>query len=316
MRPVVYVVVPCYNEEAALPRSVGVLLSALEDTGASEESRLLLVDDGSRDDTWRIIEEFHERDGRVHGLKLAHNRGQQNALWAGMMEARPHADAVITIDCDLQDDPGAMREMVEKYRQGCDVVYGVRSSRDKDTAFKRTTAHAYYSVMRRLGVELVYDHSEYRLLSRRALDALSEYGEVNLFLRAMVPTLGLRTDRVYFERSERVAGESKYPVGKMVTLAIQGITSFSDKPLHWVLAAGGIGTALSLLALLIAAICALCGAAVPGWGWVLICLFLVGGAQLTAIGLVGDYVGKNYMETKRRPRYFVEEYLDDGEKEE
>ena len=311
MKPTIYVVVPCYNEEAALPQSINVLLKALKDSGAGEKSRLLLVDDGSRDRTWAIIEEFHRADPRILGLKLAHNAGQQNALWAGMMAARGKADAAISIDCDLQDDPGAMKQMVEKYMDGCEVVYGVRSSRDKDTFFKRQSAHAYYSIMKKLGVELVYDHSEYRLLGSRALDALAQYGEVNLFLRAMVPTLGFKSDSVYYERSQRVAGESKYPVGKMVALAAQGITSFSDRPLHWVMAAGAAGAALALLALVIAAIYALCGACVPGWGWVLICLWLVGCAQLAAIGLVGSYVGKNYMETKRRPRYIVEKYLEE-----
>ena len=316
MKPVIYVVVPCYNEEAALPRSVGVLLEELERIGADEKSRLLLVDDGSRDATWRIIEDFHRRDGRVCGLKLAHNAGQQNAMWAGMMEARSRADAVITIDCDLQDDPKVMRQLVEKFMSGCDVVYGVRSSRDKDTVFKRLSAHAYYSIMKMLGVELVYDHSEYRLLSRRALDALSQYGEVNLFLRAMVPTLGFRSDKVYYERQERVAGESKYPLSKMVSLAMQGITSFSDRPLAWVLAAGVMGVATGLFALLVAAVCAMCGVGVGGWAWVLMALWTMGGVQVLAIGLVGSYVGKIYMETKRRPRYIVDVKLEDGETDE
>ncbi len=313
MKPVIYVVVPCYNEEAVLPRSVGVLLEELGHAEVSEDSRVLLVDDGSRDTTWRIISDFHRRDGRVHGLKLAHNVGQQNAVWAGMMEARTKADAVITIDCDLQDDPKVMRQLVDKFREGCDVVYGVRSSRDKDTTFKRLSAHAYYSIMRSLGVELVYDHSEYRLLSKRALDALSQFGEVNLFLRAMVPTLGFKSDKVYYERQERVAGESKYPVSKMVSLAMQGITSFSDRPLSWVLAAGLLGAATGFAALLIAGICALCGAGVAGWAWVLLALWFVSGAQILAIGLVGSYVGKIYMETKRRPRYIVDESLDGRE---
>lgn len=305
MNPVVYVVVPCYNEEAALPSSVSVLLDALEKIGAAPESRLLLVDDGSRDHTWALIEEFHQKDHRIQGLKLAHNAGQQNAIWAGMMEARRMADAVITIDCDLQDDPYVMREMVQHYMEGCDVVYGVRSSRDTDRPFKRWTAHGYYSIMKSLGVEMVYDHSEYRLLSRRALEALDSYGEVNLFLRAMVPTLGYKSAKVYYERSQRIAGESKYPLSKMLSLAMQGITSFSDRPLAWVLTAGITSLFLSALAWIIAIFCAILGS-VSGWVWVLLAVCLWSSVQLLAIGLVGSYVGKNYMETKKRPRYIID----------
>lgn len=306
MKPVVYLVIPCYNEEEALPRSLGVLEDALSRADAAPESRILLVDDGSRDKTWELIQTYHAENPRILGIKLAHNAGQQNALWAGMMEARKHADAVITIDCDLQDDPYVMGEMVKKYTEGCDVVYGVRSSRDTDKPFKRWSAHAYYSVMKKLGVELVYDHSEYRLLSRRALEALDEYGEVNLFLRAMVPTLGFRCEKVYYERSERVAGESKYPLIKMLSLAMQGITSFSDKPLMWVLLTGLLCMMLSGMALLAAVVAAVCGS-VAGWVWVLLAVCLLGSAQIFAIGLVGTYVGKNYMETKHRPKYIVEE---------
>lgn len=313
MRPVISVVVPCYNEEAALPHSVNVLMDTIKSMDVAPESRLVLVDDGSRDHTWQLIERYHKEEPRIQGLKLTHNRGQQNALWAGLMECRAISDAVITIDCDLQDDPAAMREMVEKFKQGCDIVYGVRSSRHTDTAFKRTTAHAYYGIMKKLGVDLVYDHSEYRLMSRRALDALSEYGEVNLFLRAMVPTLGFTCDKVYYERRERVAGESKYPLGKMMSLAMQGITSFSDKPLVWITDAGIAGIIASAAALLACLIACLCGADVRDLAWILLCLWLMGSVQLTAIGVVGQYVGRNYMETKHRPRYLLDKRLTDGE---
>lgn len=309
MSPVVYLVVPCYNEEEVIPHSAAKLLCVLGSMDVDPKSRVLFVDDGSRDRTWEKITDIHNSDFRAEGLKLSHNAGQQNAIWAGLMAAREVADAVITIDCDLQDDPDVMPEFIKAFREGCDVVYGVRSSRDTDTPFKRRSAHLYYSVMRALGVELVYDHSEYRLLSRRALEALSEYGEVNLFLRAMVPTLGFQTAKVYYQRRERVAGESKYPLRKMVALAAQGITSFSDKPLTWVLMAGALITLGGLTALFAAAVSALLGAPAPGWGWVLICLWLLGGLQLLASGLIGEYVGKNYMETKRRPKYIVEKRL-------
>ncbi|HPE16696.1 MAG TPA: glycosyltransferase family 2 protein [Oscillospiraceae bacterium] len=307
----VYLVVPCYNEEEVLPethRRLSEKLAGLVASGeVSPESRILFVDDGSRDGTWGLISGYAAGDGRVCGVKLAHNRGHQNALLAGLMTAMPHCDCAVSLDADLQDDIDALDEFLTKFRAGNDVVYGVRRRRDTDGAFKRTTAEGFYKVMEKLGVEVVYNHADYRLMSRRALEALSEYGEANLFLRGIVPSIGYRSDRVYYDRHERFAGESKYPLKKMLAFAVDGITSFSVKPLRLISNLGILVSLLSVFGLLYALISFLCGAAVPGWTAIVGSIWLLGGIQLLCLGVVGTYVGKIYSETKGRPRYRIEE---------
>ena len=298
------IIVPCYNEQEVLPETVKRLGGFLSDNIdlLGEDSRILFVDDGSRDKTWQMISNYAGKDPRIEGIRLAHNRGHQNALWAGMETAAGRFDCVVTIDADLQDDVNAMRAFLEKYACGADVVYGVRSKRTTDGFFKRFTAEAYYKLMRRLGAETVYNHADYRLLSNRALEALMAYGEVNLYLRGMVPLLGFHTETVYYERSERFAGESKYPLKKMLALAMQGVTSFSVKPLRFI---GGLGFALMLLSVLIGIVLLF----VPGTqiGFVGFSVWFCTGLMLTAAGLLGEYIGKIYAEVKRRPRYAIME---------
>ena len=298
------IIVPCYNEQEVLPETVKRLSAFLMENGdlVSADSRILFVDDGSRDDTWKMIASYAEANKRIEGIRLAHNRGHQNALWAGMETAAGRFDCVITIDADLQDDVSAMRAFVEKYALGADVVYGVRSKRKTDSFFKRLTAEGYYKLLTRLGAETVYNHADYRLLSGRALEALMEYGEVNLYLRGLVPLLGFQTETVCYERAERFAGESKYPLKKMLALAMQGVTSFSIKPIRFIWALGLLIACLSLLIGLVL----LC---VPGrqLGFAAFSVWLCTGLILTALGLVGEYVGKVYAETKRRPRYCIME---------
>ena len=303
--PILYLVIPCYNEEEVLPETARQLterLSALMEQGlVSAKSRMLFVDDGSRDKTWEIISSLSGENPYVCGLKLAHNRGHQNALLAGLMEAKNHADCVISLDADLQDDIGVLPQFVEKFREGCDVVYGVRSSRKTDSFFKRATAQGL------LGVDVVYNHADYRLMSRRALDALSEYKEVNWFLRGIVPLIGYRSDYVTYERHERFAGESKYPLKKMLSFALDGITSFSVKPLKIISNLGILVSVLSIAGLLYALISYFCGSTVEGWTAIVCSIWLLGGIQLLCIGVVGGYVGKIYSEVKARPRFRVEE---------
>ena len=312
MKPVLYIITPCYNEEEALPHSAPKLVTLLTQMAESglidEASRLTLVDDGSRDKTWKVIEALIERFPQVEGLKLAHNAGHQNALWAGMMTVRGKADAIVTIDADLQDDVNAIPKFVEKLNEGADVVYGVRKKRDTDTPFKRATAHGFYRFMRTMGADVVDDHADYRLLSRRALDALSDFGEINLFLRGMVPLLGFKTDKVYYDRGERVAGESKYPLKKMLAFAVEGITSFSVKPIKLVIVLGSLFALLGLLMAVYAIVQAFLGQTATGWASLMVSIWVVGGVQLMALGLIGTYVGKIYTEVKRRPRFIVETY--------
>jgi polyisoprenyl-phosphate glycosyltransferase len=312
MKPVLYIITPCYNEEEALLHSAPKLVVLLEQMAADgmidEASRLTLVDDGSRDKTWKVIQAMTERYPQVEGLKLAHNAGHQNALWAGMMTVRQKADAIVTIDADLQDDVNAIPQFVAKLNEGSDVVYGVRKKRDTDTAFKRATAHGFYRFMRTMGADVVDDHADYRLLSRRALDALNDFGEANLFLRGMVPLLGFKSDKVYYDRGERVAGESKYPLRKMLSFAVEGITSFSVKPIKLVIALGSIFALLGVLMAIYAIIQACLGHTTSGWASLMVSIWVVGGVQLMALGLIGTYVGKIYTEVKRRPRFIVETY--------
>jgi len=309
--PILYIVIPCYNEGPVLPETgkrMMALRERLIDEGKIDErSRIAFVDDGSKDDTWAVIDALAALEG-VEGIKLARNAGHQNALWAGMMTAREHCDALISIDADLQDDLEAIPKFLDAYQDGADIVYGVRSKRDTDTAFKRMTARGFYTFMRKMGVNVVYDHADYRLLSRRALDALSEFTEVNLFLRGMVPLLGFKSAEVTYERRERFAGETKYPLKKMIALALQGITSFSVKPIQWITLAGGVCAFAGVIIALYALISLIAGHAVPGWTSLMISIWIIGGIQLIALGLIGEYIGRIYTETKRRPRYIIETY--------
>ena len=309
-----YFVVPCYNEEEALPIAAECIsrkLAQLRGEGRiSEQSGVMYVDDGSSDATWSMIEKLHEEDPRVLGVKLSHNRGHQNALLAGLMAVRGRADAAISMDADLQDDIDAADRMWDRFLDGCDIVFGVRSARDTDTAAKRTTAQGYYKLMRSMGADIIYDHADYRLMSARALDALSLYGERDLFLRGIVPMLGFRTDIVKYERRARTAGESKYTIKKMLTLASDGVTSMSMKPLRLLLVFGAVLFALACAALVFALVFSLCGGAFPGWGVAAISAWGAAGAVLIGLGVVGEYTGKTYMESKRRPRYIIEKELE------
>lgn len=314
MEPIVYFIIPCYNEEAVLPETTRRLtekLNSMENAGLiNKESRVLYVDDGSKDKTWELISRFNRENPWVEGVKLAHNRGHQNALLCGLMSAMPRCDAVISMDADLQDDIDALDQFVKKFQEGCDVVYGVRNKRDTDTWFKRTTAEGFYKVMNLLGVDVVFNHADYRLMSKRALEALSEYREVNLFLRGIVPLIGYRSDYVYYDRHERFAGESKYPLKKMLSFALDGITSFSVKPLKLISNLGILISVLSILGLLYALISYFAGWAVDGWTAIVCSIWLLGGLQMLCLGVVGGYIGKIYSEVKARPRYRVEQYLE------
>ncbi len=306
-----YVVIPCYNEQEVLPETARRLkekIFALTEKGMiSAESRVLLVDDGSVDETWTLIRALHDVDDLFEGIKLSHNRGQQNAFLAGLQAASGKADCVITMDADLQDDIDAMDAMLASYHNGSDIVFGVRSNRDTDSFFKRHSAQGYYKVMRKMGIELVYNHADYRLMSRRALEALNEYTEVNLFLRGIVPELGFKTDVVYYKRAERFAGETKYPLKKMIALAVEGVTSFSVQPLKIISRLGILLAFLSLAGLVYALISKISGSAVSGWTTIILSIWFLGGLQLLCIGVVGTYIGRIYSEVKARPRYIIEE---------
>lgn len=311
--PVIAVVVPCYNEEEALPLSLGRLMEVLDEMArrglASADSYVLCVNDGSRDNTWQVIADSHKANPRIKGISLAHNRGHQYALLAGLMTAMPVCDAAISIDADLQDDPEAMIEMVEKFRDGAEIVYGVRSSRATDTWFKRNTAHAFYTFQKRMGLDTVYDHADYRLMSARALELLSEYGEGNLFLRGIIPQIGLTTAVVTYERAARVAGESKYPLSKMLSFSIDGITSFSSRPLRIIFF---VGVALLILDVVMGlyVFSAYFGhEAIPGWTSLMLSTWFLGSLILIALGVVGEYVGKIFMEVKHRPRFAISKRL-------
>ncbi len=313
--PRIAIVVPCYNEEAALPASVPQMLAVLDRLGelglaSATESYVLLCNDGSRDDTWQVICRLHEADSRVKGISLAHNRGHQYVLLAGLMTAMDHCDAAVSIDADMQDDPAAIEEMVRKFRDGCEIVYGVRSSRESDTWFKRTTAHAFYSFQRVMGLETVYDHADYRLMSNRALHLLSEYGESNLFLRGIVPQIGLKHDSVSYVRNVRVAGESKYPFTKMLAFSIDGITSFSARPMRWIFMTGLVLLVLDILVALYVLVSYFFSDHIsPGWASIMLSIWALGSLILIAIGVVGEYIGKIFTEVKHRPRYAIADKL-------
>ena len=304
-----YIVVPCYNEQEMLPITSLRLGEKLDELVNKEiispDSRVMFVDDGSRDNTWSMIEQLHEQDKRFTGVKLSRNRGHQNALLAGLMVAKEYAECVISMDADLQDDINAVDGMLAKYGEGCEVVFGVRSMRATDTAFKRSTAQGFYKIINSMGGELVYDHADYRLLSRRALEALSQYKEANLFLRGIVPMLGFKSGIVEYERGERVAGESKYPLKKMLAFAWEGITSLTARPITIITWLGAAISAASVISMLVWAICG----ALPPTAAVILSMGAFSGLNLFGIGVIGQYVGKAYLETKRRPRYHIEKIV-------
>ena len=315
-----YVVVPCYKEEEVLPETSKRLkakLTALIAQGKiSPRSRILFVNDGSKDRTWPIIEELHAQDRIFSGVNLSRNRGHQNALLAGLMTAVQYADMMVSMDADLQDDIDAMDRMIDAYHEGCDVVYGVRSSRKTDSFFKRFTAESFYKLMKAMGVDIVFNHADYRLMSRRAVEGLSQFKEVNLFLRGIVPQIGYSWTTVEYERAKRFAGESKYPLKKMLSFAFDGITSFSVKPLRLILFLGAVIFALSLVMLLWTLIRWIAGATVSGWASLMCSIWMIGGIQLLALGVIGEYIGKVYSETKARPRYIIERVLNDADNDE
>lgn len=314
-RPIIAVVIPCFNEEAALPITVkqlfGVIDGMCENGLISRDSYLLCCNDGSTDRTWQVIQQLHSENKRVKGVSLAHNRGHQYALLAGLMAVRGHCDAAISIDADLQDDINAIPEMIKKHLQGYEIVYGVRASRATDSWFKRTTARAFYSLQKKMGLDTIYDHADYRLMSNRALDALSEYGESNLFLRGIIPQIGLSTAIVTYDRHERVAGESKYPLKKMLSFSIDGITSFSSRPIRMILALGVLLLILDVAMSIYVFISYFGHAAIPGWTSLMLSVWFLGSIILIALGVVGEYIGKIFVEVKHRPRYYISEYLID-----
>ena len=306
-----WVIVPCYNEEAVLPITAPLFLTELQkmitEGKISVESRILFVNDGSKDSTWDIICDLSRQDEHYIGISQSRNRGHQNALLAGMMEAKDRCDITITIDCDGQDDISAMERMVDEYSKGSDIVYGVRSRRDTDTWFKRTTAQSFYKLMNKMGVEMVYDHADYRLVSARVLQHFADYQEVNIFLRGMFPLVGFKSTCVYYERSERMAGESHYPLGKMLAFAVEGITSLSIKPLTLIVVIGLITCLLGFVGIIWAIVEVILKNAIAGWASTVCIILFLGGVQLLSIGVIGEYIGKIYMETKHRPRYIISE---------
>ncbi len=308
-----YIVVPCYNEEAVLGETTKRLTDKLErmigDDLVSPDSRILYVDDGSSDGTWGLIESFNGQNSFVTGAKLSRNRGHQNALLAGLMTAMEYCDCAISIDADLQDDIEVLDQFVTKFEDGCDIVYGVRSNRDSDSAFKRASAQAFYKFMKFLGVDIVYNHADYRLMSKRALQGLAEFGEINLFLRGIVTQIGYKTGTVEYRRAERFAGESKYPLKKMLAFAFDGITSFSVKPIRVITVIGLVIFIVSLIMLIYSLVVHAIGQTQVGWTSTIMSVWLLGGLQLMAIGIIGEYIGKAYMETKKRPRYIIEKII-------
>ena len=318
MNSVLYVVIPCYNEEEVLAETTKQLKAKMEklikDKKISPKSKVMYVNDGSKDKTWSIIKDINKKEPLFTGVTLSRNRGHQNALLGGLMTAKKYADVVISMDADLQDDINAIDEMLEKYHAGCDIVYGVRSARKKDTWFKRFTAEGFYKFMKMLGVDIVYNHADYRLTSKRVLDNLEDFKEVNLFLRGIFPLIGYKTDVVYYERNERFAGESKYPLKKMLNFAWDGITSFSVKPLRIICTLGFVILFASIIIMLYSLIRKLTGNTVDGWSFLAISIWFIGGLQMISVGIIGEYVGKMYNETKQRPRFIISENLEEKEK--
>ena len=311
MKPILYIVIPCYNEQEVLPITAPQFLSKIRQLTQAgkiaEDSRVLFVNDGSRDRTWEIISELAKSDEHYLGISQSRNRGHQNAVLAGLMEAKDRCDITISIDCDGQDDINAMDAMVDEYLSGSEVVYGVRESRETDTFFKRTTAQGFYKFLSMMGAEVVYNHADYRLISARVLKEFAHFEEVNLFLRGLVPLVGFKSSSVYYKRAERLAGESHYPLRKMLALAIDGITSLSVKPLHLITGFGVFVAILSFIGVLWALISALCGSTVAGWASTTCIVCFVSGVQLICLGILGEYIGKIYLEVKHRPRYIISE---------
>ncbi len=315
MAKTLYVIVPCYNEEEVLKETSKCLKQKCEklikDKKITKKSKIMFVDDGSSDETWNMIMNLCSEDSLFAGVKLSKNRGQQNALLAGLMTAKEKADITISMDADLQDDINVIDEMLEKNEMGYEIVYGVRSSRQKDTFFKRFTAKTFYRLLEFLGVDIVYNHADCRLMSKKALEALANYQEVNLFLRGLVPLIGYKSTICYYERHERFAGKSKYPLKKMFSFAVDGITSFSIKPLQMIMALGIIILLVSIIIMIYSLIVKVMGMVVPGWTFLTISIWFLGGLQMVSIGIIGEYVGKIYYETKKRPRYIIEEVIDE-----
>ncbi len=318
MQPVLYIVIPCYNEEKVLPITAPMFLKKIQDLSAagkvSQDSRVLFVNDGSKDNTWNIIKDLSKADPHYIGICQSRNRGHQNAVLAGLMEAKDKCDITISIDCDGQDDINAMDAMVDAYLDGCEVVYGVRSKRDTDTFFKRFTAEGFYKLMNWMGAEVVFNHADYRLISSRVLQEFANFKEVNIFLRGMIPLVGFKSTSVYYERAERIAGESHYPLKKMLALAFDGITSLSVKPIRMITGFGVTVSILSFVGVLWALVSQLTGSTVSGWASTMCVICFMGGVQLVCLGVIGEYVGKIYMETKRRPRYIISERTWEDEK--
>ena len=317
--PVLYIVIPCYNEQEVLPITAPQFLKKITDLSAagkiSPDSRVLFVNDGSKDDTWKIICDLAERDPHYLGICQSRNRGHQNAVLAGLMEAKDRCDITISIDCDGQDDINAMDAMVDAYRDGCEVVYGVRSKRETDTFFKRFTAESFYKLLNAMGAEVVFNHADYRLMSARVLKEFANFKEVNLFLRGMVPLVGFKSTAVTYERHERIAGESHYPLSKMLSLAFDGITSLSVKPIRFITGFGVLVALVSFIGVIWALAEAAMGATVSGWASTTCIICFVSGVQLICLGVIGEYIGKIYMETKARPRYIISERTWDKEED-
>lgn len=309
----IYLIIPCYNEEQVLAETAKrlklIVESLIEKGKISTSSKICFVDDGSKDNTWKIIKDLHFSSEIFSGIKLAMNKGHQNALMSGLMMANEYADAIISMDCDLQDDINVIEQFIDKYYAGIDIVYGVRKNRKKDTFFKKGTAKLFYNFMSFLGVDIIKNHADYRLMSKRVVNSLSEFKEVNLFLRGVIPMIGYTHDIVYYERNERFAGESKYPLKKMISFAIDGITSFSIKPIRWITILGFLIFTVSIILLIYFLIIHLTGKTVQGFTTIVLSVWAIGGIQILAIGIIGEYIGKIYMETKKRPRYIIEEFL-------
>ncbi|MBR2532487.1 MAG: glycosyltransferase family 2 protein [Lachnospiraceae bacterium] len=314
MPPVLYIVIPCYNEEKVLPKTAPLFFQTLnsfvQNKSVSDQSRILFVNDGSNDRTWHIIEEMHRSMPLITGISLSRNRGHQNALLAGLMEARFYCDISISIDCDGQDDINAMESMIEAYNHGSDIVYGVRSDRHTDSFLKRSSAQSFYRFLNIMGIESIYNHADYRLLSKKVLDALADYHEVNLYLRGMIPLIGFNSTCVYYERQERTAGESHYSLAKMVGLALDGVTSLSIRPIRFIIGFGLLIALFSIIGILWSIITKLFGYTVQGWTSLICIICFISGVQLISLGVIGEYVGKIYLETKARPRYIISDRIE------
>ena len=308
-KPILWIVIPCYNEQEVLPITAPLfrdkVLELVGNGKISEKSRVLFVNDGSSDDTWKIISDLSREDDHYLGISQSRNRGHQNALLAGLMEAKDKCDVTISIDCDGQDDINAMNEMIDRYHEGCEIVYGVRSSRQTDTWFKRTTAQGFYKVMNKMGAETIYNHADYRLVSARVLEHFADFKEVNIFLRGMFPLVGFKSTCVEYERAERIAGESHYPLHKMIKLAIEGITSLSTKPISMITRFGFFCVFLGFIGIIWAIVMVFLNMTVAGWASLACITLFIGGVQLLSLGIIGEYIGKIYLETKQRPRYII-----------